>query len=110
AKGPRDWTGWLAEQAREGGKLKPCHLTGRYVNVNSRDDLNWANYLVRDLHFEQKRKSFVYVIDADEEAAARPVKRFAEEAEVDEVIAVTRRAGPALEQVAADPKVRLVVA
>jgi hypothetical protein len=80
------------------------------VNVNSRDDLNWANYLVRDLHFEEKRTSFVYVIDDDEEAAARPVARFAEEAEVDEVIAVTRRTPPALQEVAARDKVRLVVA
>ena len=109
-QGPRDWTGWLAELARSGAELRACRLTGRYVNVNSRDDLNWANYLVRDLHFDEKRTSFVYVIDDDEEAAARPVARFAEEAEVDEVVAVTRRAPPALQEVAARDKVRLVVA
>jgi SAM-dependent methyltransferase/dTDP-glucose pyrophosphorylase len=107
--GPRDWTSWLASLARGGRRIAPFYLTGSYVNVNSRDDLNQANFLVRDLRFEEKSASLVYVIDGEEEAAAGPVARFADLPDVDEVVAVARRSTPALEAVAAREKVRLVV-
>ena len=69
---------WLATLARGGERILPFFLEGRYVNVNSRDDLNYANFLVRELNFDRRRTSLVYVIDEnDEEAAAGPVARFA---------------------------------
>src|SRR5262245_23006821 len=40
--GPRDWTSWLGTLCREGVPVLPFDLRGRYVNVNSRDDLNLA--------------------------------------------------------------------
>ena len=107
--GPRDWTTWLATLARSGARIAPAHLTGKYVNVNSRDDLNYANYLVRDLSFAQRRISLVYLVDGDEASAARPLQRFAEVPEVDEVVVVTRRSCAALDE-AATGKVRLVFA
>jgi NDP-sugar pyrophosphorylase family protein len=108
-RGPRDWTSWLATLARGGARIAPFLLSGKYVNVNSRDDLNYANYLVRNLGFEQNRVSLVYVIDGEEEAAAGPVARFSEVAELDEVVAVARRDAPALQRVAGG-KVRTVIA
>ena len=108
--GPRDWTTWLASLARAGVRIAPAYLTGKYVNINSRDDLNYANYLVRDLHFDEKRVSLVYVIDGEEDAASGPVARFAEVAEIDEVIAVARRATAELQRLAEQSKVRLVLA
>jgi NDP-sugar pyrophosphorylase family protein len=107
--GPRDWTTWLASLARSGVRVAPAYLTGKYVNINSRDDLNHANYLVRDLHFDEKRTSLVYVIDDGEDTAVDVMKRFAGMVEVDELVAVARRAVPELERAAAG-KVRLVVA
>ncbi len=106
--GPRDWTTWLASLARSGARIAPGYLTGKYVNINSRDDLNYANYLVRDLHFDEKLTSFIYVIDGVEEAAAGPVARFAELADVDEVVAVARHATAELESLTRGGKVRLV--
>ncbi|MBX3025621.1 hypothetical protein KF840_12010 [bacterium] len=108
--GPRDWTSWLAGLARAGARMTPFTLRGHYVNINSRDDLNTANYLVRDHAFDRKRTSFVYVVDGEDEGAARVVARYAEEAGVDEVVAVARSATPALQRVADGVRVRLVTA
>ena len=41
--GPRDWTSWLGGLCSAGATVLPFVLRGRYVNVNSRDDLNQAN-------------------------------------------------------------------
>jgi NDP-sugar pyrophosphorylase family protein len=106
--GPRDWTSWLAGLARGGVRMTPFTLRGRYVNINSRDDLNTANYLVRDHAFDSKRTSFVYVVDGEEEAAARVLARYAEETGVDEVVAVARTPASALARVADGQRVRLV--
>jgi dTDP-glucose pyrophosphorylase len=109
-QGPRDWTTWLAGLARSGVRMVPFQLRGRYVNINSRDDLNTANYLVRNHTFDAKRTSFVYVVDGEDEEAARVVARYAEEAGVDEVVAVARGVTPALQRVADGARVRLVTA
>jgi hypothetical protein len=109
AETPGDWTSWLASQARHGARLVPFYLTGKYVNINSRDDLNFANYLVRDADFEQRRTSFVYVIDENEEAAASTVEQIARRNDIHEVVAVARREVPALQLIAHDPKVRLLL-
>ncbi len=110
-EGPRIWTSWLAKQCREGADVRAFVLDGSYVNVNSRDDLNFGNYLVRELNFEKKTTSLVYVIDREEEEkAAHPVEVFAERPDIDEVVVATRRTAPALERVAARANVRIVVA
>lgn len=41
--GPRDWTSWIGEIAAGGGTVRPFHLRGGYVNINSREDLERAN-------------------------------------------------------------------
>lgn len=107
---PRDWTSWLASQARGGTRIAPFYLTGKYVNVNSRDDLSFANYVVRDADFEQRRRSFVYLIEENEEAAVNTVERIAQREDIHEVLAVTRRDVPALRALDQDPKIRLVIA
>ena len=106
---PRDWTSWLSTLCGEGAPLQPFFLRGTYVNVNSRDDLNYANYLIRDLGFANKTTSLVYVLDHETEASVRPVAKFAAEGSVDEVIVVCRHRLPALDAVAGLPKVRVVV-
>jgi UDP-N-acetylglucosamine diphosphorylase / glucose-1-phosphate thymidylyltransferase / UDP-N-acetylgalactosamine diphosphorylase / glucosamine-1-phosphate N-acetyltransferase / galactosamine-1-phosphate N-acetyltransferase len=106
--GPRDWTTWLGGLAHDGARVVPFRLTGRYVNINSRDDLNQANSLVRDAAFERRRTSLVYVVDGEGDAALRSLAAYAEVAEVDEVVAVARRRWAALDALAALPKVRVV--
>jgi UDP-N-acetylglucosamine diphosphorylase / glucose-1-phosphate thymidylyltransferase / UDP-N-acetylgalactosamine diphosphorylase / glucosamine-1-phosphate N-acetyltransferase / galactosamine-1-phosphate N-acetyltransferase len=109
AERPRDWVGWLGQLCREGVDVRAFRLSGRYVNVNSRDDLNYANFLVRERTFDQKTTSLVYVVDDQEDAAARPITGFADREELTEVVAIARRTAPALEAAARHPKVRLVI-
>jgi len=108
ARGPRDFISWVGQRCREGVDVRAFVLSGSYVNVNSRDDLNWGNYLLRELSFEKKKTSLVYVVDGEEERAARPVDSFAERPEIDEVIVVTRRMTPALLKAGSNAKVRLL--
>jgi dTDP-glucose pyrophosphorylase len=42
-----------------GAPVRPFELTGHYLNVNSVDDLNAANFLARSLEFERRRVSLV---------------------------------------------------
>jgi NDP-sugar pyrophosphorylase family protein len=105
---PKDWTSWLATLARGGETIRPCRLNGGYVNVNSRDDLNYANYLVRDRHFDEQMKSLVYVVDEETEPAVRAAIDFAA-ASIDEVVIVARRSSPLIEEVASHPKIRTLI-
>jgi UDP-N-acetylglucosamine diphosphorylase / glucose-1-phosphate thymidylyltransferase / UDP-N-acetylgalactosamine diphosphorylase / glucosamine-1-phosphate N-acetyltransferase / galactosamine-1-phosphate N-acetyltransferase len=54
--------------AHEGSPVRAFELTGQYLNVNSVDDLNAANFLARSLEFERRRVSVV--IPASQEAAS----------------------------------------
>jgi NDP-sugar pyrophosphorylase family protein len=110
SKGPRDWTTWLGEQARGGATILPFMLTGQYVNVNSRDDLNQANCLVRDRVFDEQTISLVYVVDGDDEAVAKPLERFGGLEDIDEIVAVVRKPSRALERLEVDHRLRVVTA
>jgi NDP-sugar pyrophosphorylase family protein/SAM-dependent methyltransferase len=109
ARAPRDWTSWLGSLCRSGADLRPFLLHGAYVNVNSRDDLNYANYLVRDRTFEDKTASLVYVVDHETDASVRAVPKFAAQPELDEVVVVCRRRFAAVDAVAELAKTRVVV-
>lgn len=109
--GPTDWTTWLGTLARSGERIVPFELAGRYVNLNSRDDLNYANYMIRDLNFEGRSTSLVYVVDDEHDSAVGgPIARFAEEPEIDEVVAVARTRTEPLEAVSRVDKVSLCIA
>ena len=108
--GPRDWTGWLSSLCERGRTIRPFRLTGGYVNVNSRDDLNRANYLVRDASFATRKTSLVYLVDDEAGTAPGPLLAFADHPDVDELVAVLRRPVPGLESALRHPKVRAVIA
>ncbi len=108
--GPRDWTTWIDRQVAQGERVLPFYLSGQYVNVNSRDDLNYANYLIRSRDFANRSKSLVYIVDHETEAAARPIAKFAAENEIDEVTVVARRSFEALAAHTRDAKVRTIIA
>lgn len=58
----------LDEAARATGRVLPCELSGHYLNVNTVQDLNLANFLCRALYFDRNRISLI--IPAYNEAAA----------------------------------------
>jgi NDP-sugar pyrophosphorylase family protein len=66
--GRLELTDIIDHAARRGAVVLPFVLTGHYLNVNSVEDLNLANFLVRTLHFEGRRVSVV--IPAYNEAAS----------------------------------------
>jgi hypothetical protein len=109
-QGPRDWTSWIAELARSGEKILPFYLEGDYVNINARDDLNHANFLLRDRGFDKRKISLIYFIEDQEEAAADLMERFVAEPGIDEVIAITRRPSAALDRAAGKHSVTLLTA
>ncbi len=107
-QGPRDWTSWLGAQCHDLVVL-PFGLTGGYVNVNSRDDLNQANALARDATFDTRRASLVYLVDDPEGVAPGPVLQFADTDAIDEVLVVARHPPRGLDAALAHPKVRVLV-
>jgi NDP-sugar pyrophosphorylase family protein len=108
--GPKDWTTWIDKLCAGGERVVPFYLTGQYVNVNSRDDLNYANYLIRSGDFADRRKSLIYIIDEETEASARPILKFAAEPEIDEVAVVARRHFDELTPYTGHSKVRTIIA
>ena len=66
--GRLELTDIIDHAARRGAPVLPFILTGRYLNVNTVEDLNLANFLCHTLHFERNRVSLV--IPAYNEAAS----------------------------------------
>jgi dTDP-glucose pyrophosphorylase len=66
--GRLELTDIIDHAARRGAPVLPFVLTGHYLNVNSIEDLNVANFLSRQLHFDARRVSVV--IPAYNEAAS----------------------------------------
>jgi len=66
--GRLELTDIIDHAARRGAPVLPFVLTGHYLNVNSIEDLNVANFLARALHFDTQRVSIV--IPAYNEAAS----------------------------------------
>jgi NDP-sugar pyrophosphorylase family protein len=82
--GRLELTDIIDHAARAGGRVLPFLLTGRYVNVNTIEDLNLANFVCRALDFGKNKVSLV--IPAFNEAAAigHVIRDFREH--VDEIV------------------------
>ena len=73
--------------ARESGGVLPFFLRGDYVNVNTTEDLNMANYIFRSKTFDQYKIS-VIIPALNEEKTITSVIRDFKVSEVDEIIVV----------------------
>jgi dTDP-glucose pyrophosphorylase len=62
--------------ARRGGIVRPFELTGHYLNVNTVEDLNAANYLARALRFPDAKISVVIPAYNEAGAIAHVVRDF----------------------------------
>lgn len=67
----------IATLVREGKDVRALRLTGSYVNINSIEDQNSANYLVRDLEFASYKVSVVIPAWNEEGSIAYVVRDFA---------------------------------
>ena len=68
--GRLELTDIIDRAARETGQVRAFLLRGSYLNVNTVQDLNLANYLCRANNFARKRVRVSVIIPADNEAAS----------------------------------------
>ncbi len=104
---PSDWTAWIDSLARRGCVIRPFTLTGHYVNINDREALNQANYLARNVDFENRSTSLVFLAESLN-GIEESVRHFASAVEISEVVVAAREEGVALQAVRDLPKVRVL--
>ena len=78
----------IGAAARAGAPVHAFLLGGEYINVNSVEDYNTANYLARSLAFEETRVSVVVPTYQEEASIASVVRDFVAHPRVDEVLVV----------------------
>lgn len=98
--GRLELTDIIDHAARAGEPVLPFELHGHYLNVNTVEDLNAANYLSRSLHFREHKVSIV--IPAYNEAASigRVVRDFRDH--VDEIVVMDNASPDGTGQIARD--------
>lgn len=62
--------------ARRGGRVLPFFLEGRYINVNSVEDYNHANYVARNRDFSEYKVSVIVPTYNEESSIGQVVKDF----------------------------------
>ena len=77
--------------------------------MNSRNELNFANHLLRERSFEDRKTSLIYVCEGRDEAEALGIRPFVDRQEIAEVIVVAGRTTPSLDRIAEEAKVRLII-
>ncbi len=70
----------------KGGKVDPFYLSGDYVNVNSIDDYNYANYLFRSNNFGRYKVSLIIPAYNEEDSIGLVVDDFKDR--VDQVLVI----------------------
>ena len=85
-----------------------CTLSGIYVNVNSTDDLNYANYALRERFFDQYKVSVVIPAYNEEETITEVVEDFKTHPAVDEVLVVDNNSRDATHALAVHAGARVV--
>ena len=88
--------------------VRPFYLTGKYFNINTVDDYNYAQYKVRAERFEQCKVSVVIPAYNEEESIAFVVEDFRDL--VDEVLVVNNSSGDNTAKVAAAAGARVETA
>ncbi len=78
----------VGEAARGGADVRAFFLEGHYLNVNSVEDFNTANYVARSLFFDRIQVSVVIPTFREEESIAAVVEDFSSCPLVDEVLVV----------------------
>jgi NDP-sugar pyrophosphorylase family protein len=82
--GRLELTDILDHAARRGAPVLPFMLTGAYLNVNTIEDLNLANFVCRSLEFAQRRVSLVIPAYNEVAAIGHVIRDFREQ--VDEIV------------------------
>lgn len=105
---PFDFMTILGHAAQNGERVRPFFIGGHYVNINTKDDLNLANYLVRDRTFDETRKSVVIPALNEESLIGRVVRSYKSSPHVDEVVVVSSGSTDATAEIAAAEGARVI--
>lgn len=106
-RGEVEITDALSNMAK-GENMHRCILSGTYLNVNSVDDLNMANYIYREKHFDTYRVSVVIPAYNEESTIAAVVMDYLHHDCVDEVIVVDNNSKDQTAAVAQNAGARVV--
>lgn len=95
AEGPSDPVSVLGRLCARGTPIVPFHLRGAYVNINSRDQLNLANNLVRSLDFEARTLALVLLAKGSIGDTTRVLEEFRSQQRFRQIVVVTPSTGSA---------------
>ncbi len=84
-------------------------LEGNYLNVNNIDDLNHANYLLRETGFDNYKVSIVIPAYNEEETIVGVIEEFIEHEAVDEILVVDNNSKDRTNELAQKAGARVVV-
>jgi len=98
----------LDHAIQAGRKVRPFFIGGHYVNINTKDDLNLANYLMRDRTFDEARTSVVIPALNEESLIGRVVRAYKTSPHVDEVIVVSTGSTDRTAEIAAGDGARVI--
>lgn len=92
---PRDPVSVLGQLCARGVPIMPFYLDGAYVNINSRDQLNLANNLIRSLNFDARTLALVLLAKGPCDDTRRVVDEFRALGRFTQIIVVTPPGGQA---------------
>ena len=90
-------------------KVFACVLSGIYVNINTTDDLNFANYRLRERFFDQYRVSVVIPAYNEEDTITEVIEEFKTHNAVDEVLVVDNNSKDNTHSLSVEAGARVVV-
>ena len=97
----------IRDAARRGDPVVPFYLEGEYINVNSVEDMNYANYVARSLEFKSYKTSVIIPAYNEEETLPYVVADFVKHPDVDEVLVVNNSSKDRTAEVAAEKGARV---
>jgi NDP-sugar pyrophosphorylase family protein len=90
------------------GKVLPFFLNGDYINVNTTEDLNYANYTWRHLNFSRYKVTVIIPAYNEEKTIADVVEDFRASMYVDEVIVVDTNSADQTDKIAKEHGAKVI--
>lgn len=90
------------------GKVLPFFLSGEYVNVNTPEDLNYANYTWKDLNFGKYKVTVIIPAYNEEKTIGDVVEDFRSSKHVDEVLVVDTSSTDSTDKIAKEHGAKVI--
>ncbi|MCK5022713.1 MAG: glycosyltransferase [Candidatus Aenigmarchaeota archaeon] len=100
-------TGVIDTMAKESNVL-PFYIEGNYVNVNTTEDLNYANYMWKDLNFDKYKVTVIIPALNEEKTIGDVIDDYTSSKYVDEVFVVDTNSTDATDKIAKEHGAKVV--